>query len=101
VKRKSELTIAIARTVLAVPGRAAVCVQDRYSLKSPSGIVLSDSRGYEDWAVVSFARTDEGERADDSDSAHWVVPVNRCSGSCAAQSSVWRLITASNECPSQ
>jgi hypothetical protein len=33
--------------------------QDKYSLKSPSGIAFSDFRGYEDWSVVSSARTDE------------------------------------------
>ena len=32
---------------------------DKYSLKSPGGIAFSDFRGYEDWAVVSSARTDE------------------------------------------
>ena len=33
--------------------------QDKYSLKSPSGIAFSDFRGYEDWAAVSSARQDE------------------------------------------
>jgi len=33
--------------------------KDKYSLKSPSGIAFSDFRGYEDWAVVSTARTDQ------------------------------------------
>jgi hypothetical protein len=33
--------------------------KDKYSLKSPSGIAFSDFRGYEDWSVVSSARTDE------------------------------------------
>jgi hypothetical protein len=33
--------------------------QDKYSLKSPGGIAFSDFRGYEDWSVVSSARTDE------------------------------------------
>ncbi|HJW45515.1 MAG TPA: cytochrome P460 family protein [Lysobacter sp.] len=33
--------------------------QDKYALKSPSGISFSEFRGYEDWAVVSSARTDE------------------------------------------
>jgi hypothetical protein len=33
--------------------------QDKYSLKSPSGIAFSDFRGYEDWSVVSSARTDD------------------------------------------
>jgi hypothetical protein len=59
MKRKSKLTIAIATAVLAVLGATAVYAQDKYSLKSPSGIAFSDFRGYEDWAVVSSARTDE------------------------------------------
>ena len=59
MKRKSKLTIAIATAVLAVLGAAAVYAQDKYSLKSPSGIAFSDFRGYEDWSVVSSARTDE------------------------------------------
>jgi hypothetical protein len=59
LKRKSKLTIAIATAVLAVLGAMAVYAQDKYSLKSPSGIAFSDFRGYGDWAVVSSARTDE------------------------------------------
>ncbi len=59
MKRNNKLTLAIATTVLAVLGAAAVYAQDKYSLKSPSGIAFSDFRGYEDWAVVSSARTDE------------------------------------------
>src|SRR5437660_121547 len=59
MKRKSKLTIAIATAGLAVLGGAAVYAQDKYSLNSPSGIAFSDFRGYEDWAVVSSARTDE------------------------------------------
>jgi Cytochrome P460 len=56
MERKSKLTIATA--VFAVLG-SAVYAQDKYSLKSPSGIAFSDFRGYEDWSVVSSARTDE------------------------------------------
>src|SRR4051812_13715712 len=37
----------------------AVYAQDKYSLKSPSGIAFSDFRGYEDWSAVSSARTEE------------------------------------------
>ena len=59
MKRKSRLTIGIATAVLAGLGGATVYAQDKYSLKSPSGIALSDFKGYEDWAVVSSARTDE------------------------------------------
>src|SRR6267154_1762813 len=59
MKRKSRLTIAIATAVFAVLGGIAVYAQDKYSLKSPSGVAFSDFKGYEDWAVVSSARTDE------------------------------------------
>jgi Cytochrome P460 len=58
MNRKGKLTIAIATAVL-VLGGTVVGAQDKYSLKSPSGVAFSDFRGYEDWAVVSSARTDE------------------------------------------
>ena len=45
--------------VLAALVATAVYGQDKYSLKSPSGIAFSGFKGYEDWAVVSSARTDE------------------------------------------
>jgi hypothetical protein len=55
--------IATAVAGLAVLVAAALFAQDqdkdKYSLKSPSGIAFSDFRGYEDWAVVSSARTDD------------------------------------------
>jgi hypothetical protein len=53
--------IAIAAALLAAID-AAVYAQDKfdkYSLKSPSGIAFADFRGYEDWSVVSSARTDD------------------------------------------
>jgi Cytochrome P460 len=63
VRRIAGFTIAAtAVAALAVLVAAAVyaqAAQDKYSLKSPSGIAFSDFRGYEDWSVVSSARTDE------------------------------------------
>ena len=56
---KRKVTIAMATAVLAVLGAVMVYAQEKYSLKSPGGIAFSDFRGYEDWAVVSSARTDE------------------------------------------
>ena len=43
---KSKLTIAIATAVLAALGGTAVYAQNKYSLKSPSGIAFSDFKGY-------------------------------------------------------
>jgi hypothetical protein len=51
--------VATAVAVFAALVAAAVYAQDKYSLKSPGGIAFSDFRGYEDWSVVSSARTDE------------------------------------------
>jgi hypothetical protein len=60
VKRIDGFTIVAAGVaVLAVLAAAGFYAQDKYSLKSPSGIAFSDFRGYEDWAVVSSARTDD------------------------------------------
>ena len=58
MKIRNVLTIATA-TVLALAGGTGAAAQDKYSLKSPSGVAFSDYKGYEDWAVVSSARTDE------------------------------------------
>jgi hypothetical protein len=51
--------VATALTILAVLVVTAVYAQDKYSLTSPGGIKFADFKGYEDWAVVSAARTDE------------------------------------------
>ena len=53
------IIVVTAVAAIAVLGAAAVYAQDKYSLQSPSGIAFSDFRGYEDWAVVSSARTEQ------------------------------------------
>jgi Cytochrome P460 len=58
MKRSSKVKIAIAALIV-LSAAAAVYAQDKYSLKTSSGIAFSDFRGYEDWSVVSSARTDE------------------------------------------
>jgi hypothetical protein len=63
VALSGSFTGAAALALLAVLVTAALYAQDgnkdKYTLKSPGGIAFSDFRGYEDWAVVSSARTDE------------------------------------------
>jgi hypothetical protein len=59
MKRTGKRTIATATALLAVVVGTAVYAHDKYSLKSPGGIAFSDFKGYEDWTVVSSARTDE------------------------------------------
>src|SRR5207248_3536858 len=57
-KDPSSIIVIIA-VLLALLGNTAVHAQDKYSLKSPDGVAFSDFKGYEDWSVVSSARTDE------------------------------------------
>ena len=55
--------VATAVAALAALAVAALFAQsqgnDKYSLKSPGGIALSDFRGYEDLADISSSRTDD------------------------------------------
>lgn len=59
MKIKSALTMAIVPVLLAVAAGTAISAQDKYALKTPSGVAFSDFRGYEGWVVVSSAQTDE------------------------------------------
>jgi len=59
MKRIQSSIIVIIAGSLAVLGGAAVCARDKYALVTTSGIAFSDFRGYEDWPVVSSARTTE------------------------------------------
>jgi len=58
MKRNGRVAILAVTSVL-VFANAGAGEPDKYSLKSPSGIAFADFKGYEDWAVVSSARTDE------------------------------------------
>jgi Cytochrome P460 len=60
--RTASLLMMSFAAVLVVLGAGAISAQqkqDKYSLKVPDGLVFADFRGYEDWQVVSVARTDE------------------------------------------
>lgn len=59
MKCRSPLTIVVVMAMFAVLGDTAIAAQDKYTLKTPSGVAFSDFRGYENWTVVSSAQTDE------------------------------------------
>ena len=59
MQRRNILKVAGAVAVLAVLMSATVYAQEKYALVSPGGIAFADFKGYEDWSVVSSARTDE------------------------------------------
>jgi hypothetical protein len=62
-KRVASVSVVAVAALLAAGPRATLHAQgadnEKYALKSPSGIAFSDFKGYEDWSVVSSARTEE------------------------------------------
>src|SRR6476660_10612427 len=56
---KTKLAVGIVSLSLVVLVGTAMSAQDKYSLTTSSGIAFADFKGYEDWAVVSSAQTDE------------------------------------------
>jgi len=61
MKTKMQTTVSMT-LVLGVLAGTSLYAQDapqKYSLTSPGGIAFADFKGYEDWSVVSSARTDE------------------------------------------
>src|SRR3954462_8260940 len=61
--RRSLLTIAIGAVWLGVVGHLAAFAQgagqDKYTLKIPDGLALSEFRGYETWQVISVSHAAE------------------------------------------
>jgi Cytochrome P460 len=47
--------IVIVAGALAVVGGRAISAQDKYTVKVPDGLALSEFRGYEDWPVIAIS----------------------------------------------
>src|SRR5215469_16684394 len=56
---KSMLIVTGMVLVLAIVSGVAISAQDKYTLKLPDGLPLSDWRGYEDWQLISTSKTDD------------------------------------------
>jgi hypothetical protein len=44
---------------VAVVSGVAISAQDKYTVRLPDGVPLSDFRGYEDWQLISTSKTDD------------------------------------------
>lgn len=51
--------VATVALVLAVVSGMAISAQEKYTLRLPDGLEFSDFRGYEDWQIISSAKTDD------------------------------------------
>jgi Cytochrome P460 len=58
MNRKSMLITGIATGWLAVLGGLAGSAQDKYTVKVPGGLAMSEFRGYEGWQAISFSRNE-------------------------------------------
>jgi hypothetical protein len=56
---KRVLLAVFAMLVLAGATAVAISGQDKYTLKIPNGLPLSDWKGYEDWQLISTAKTED------------------------------------------
>jgi hypothetical protein len=59
MNRKNMWIVATATLALAVVSGVALSALDKYTLKLPNGLALSDWKGYEDWQLISSAETDD------------------------------------------
>ena len=57
--RTHMLIVAVVALVLAILSGVAISAQDKYALKIPDGLPFSDWKGYEDWQLISSAKTDD------------------------------------------
>ena len=55
MSRSSMLTLSIATLWLAVLGGLAISAQDKYSVKVPGGLAMSEFRGYERWQAIAMS----------------------------------------------
>jgi len=56
---KSTLIVTAMVLMLAAVSAVAISAQDKYTVKLPDGIPLSEWRGYEDWQLISTSKTDD------------------------------------------
>jgi len=60
---KSILAVVITVVSLSVLAGLAIAAQDRFTLKAPNGVAVSDFKGYSTWQDVSVSQTENGIKA--------------------------------------
>jgi hypothetical protein len=56
---RSTPIVATMALMLAILSGVANSAQDKYTLRVPDGLAFSDFKGYEDWQLISSAKTDD------------------------------------------
>jgi Cytochrome P460 len=55
MKRGVLISVSIAGSIAAVAAAAVITTQEKYAVKVPNGLALSEFRGYESWPVVAVS----------------------------------------------
>jgi len=55
----NRTTTLIVTGVLAIVGGRAISAQDKYTVKVPGGLAMSEFKGYEAWQTISVSRNDK------------------------------------------
>jgi hypothetical protein len=63
MKKTTSAVILISAALLAVLGGIGLAAQDKYSVKVPNGLALSEFRGYENWQDVAVSQTETSLKA--------------------------------------
>jgi len=58
MKNKRILTITLVAALLVALGGMAISAQDKYTVKVPGGLALSEFRGYEGWQTIAVSRNE-------------------------------------------
>jgi len=59
MNRKGMLTIGLAMGWLTLVSGLAIFAEDKYSVKVPGGLAMSEFRGYEGWQAISISRNEQ------------------------------------------
>ena len=73
MKSRRTSTIWTTAVVLAVFGGTAVIAQDKYAVRVPDGLALSEFKGYETWQVVSVSHPAGGEGMSSNETLNVIV----------------------------
>jgi len=60
---KSMQIVAATALVVTIVSGVSLAAQDKYTLRVPDGLAFSDFKGYEDWQLISSAKTGDRMKA--------------------------------------
>ena len=57
MKKSTLISLSISVSIAVLAAGVAISAQDKYTVKVPNGLGLSDFGGYEDWPVIAISQS--------------------------------------------